>query len=480
MAELGARYPSAGGVMAFIGKGLGEPVGWLTGVLYMAAMVVGGPATALVFSAYLGQIVPLSSSQRFLVAALVLAALILGNCFDVSVVMRLQRWVFFACLAAIAVALFLALPHIVPGRLTDTAGYSTAGIASTSLICFFAFVGWENAAFSGEEFSDPRTLLKALGLAVALVGALFVLLGITVVGGLSRSVIATSNASLADLARLSLGDTGAGVASVIALVLLILLMFTWTRSATRLIYALARQGVLPRPLARVDQATGSVPRAALALAVAWAVALLLQFLLGISVETYIVHPAGQRKLSADVRPDHSDGMAPAAKLAVSARTALLLAGDAGAGAGGSGQHVVLAGGGGSIRRCPGRTPSAPPLFKSCRRVTGTVCRFAFPTSKPLCYTSRAWSRGRDHTRGKQGYPSCEVTVSVPFEETAGVRLAGGIFRTVLCVPVLQPASRQKLGRCQHHPRRPGNVARQCLPAWLVLAFRQLHHHRDAP
>jgi amino acid efflux transporter len=292
MAELGARYPSAGGVIEFIGRGLGKPVGWLTGVLYMAAMVVGGPATALVFSAYLGQIIPLSPGERFLVAGLVLATLVVGNCFDVSVVMQLQRWVFFACLAAIVVTLLLALPHIAPARLTDTAGYNPEGIASTGLICFFAFVGWENAAFSGEEFADPRTLVKSLGLAVAVVGALFVLLGVTVVGGLSRAIIATSNASLADLARLSLGNIGANVASAIALVLLLLLMFTWTRSATRLIYALAREGVLPRRLARVDQATGSVPRAAFALAVAWAVALLLQFLLAIPVETYIQLASG--------------------------------------------------------------------------------------------------------------------------------------------------------------------------------------------
>jgi amino acid transporter len=30
MAELGARYPSAGGVIAFIGRGLGQRIGWLT------------------------------------------------------------------------------------------------------------------------------------------------------------------------------------------------------------------------------------------------------------------------------------------------------------------------------------------------------------------------------------------------------------------------------------------------------------------
>ncbi|MGH2517032.1 MAG: APC family permease [Ktedonobacterales bacterium] len=292
MAELGARYPSAGGVITFIGRGLGQRTGWLTGTLYLAAIAVGGPATALVFSEYLGTLVPLSTQARFLVAAALLATLVLGNCFDVSQVMRLQRWGFFGCLIAITVTLLLALPHVTSARLTDVNGYDLAGVASTGLICFFAFVGWENAAFSGEEFADPRTLVKALGLAVAAVGVLFVLLGITVVGALSRSVIATSDASLADLARLSLGVTATRVAAVIALVLLLLFMFTWARSATRLIYALARDGLLPHSLARVDTATGAPRRAALALAAAWGLALAAQLLLGISIETYIQLSSG--------------------------------------------------------------------------------------------------------------------------------------------------------------------------------------------
>jgi amino acid efflux transporter len=287
MAELGARYPSAGGVITFISHGLGQRAGWLTGTLYLAAIAVGGPASALIFSEYLGQLVPLPAHGNFLVAAMVLAALVVGNCFDVSRVMRLQRWGFFVCLAAITAALLLALPQVTRARLTDVRGYDLAGVAATGLICFFAFVGWENAAFSGEEFADPRTLLKALGLAVAAVGTLFVLLGITVVGALSRGVIATSDASLADLARLSLGATATRVASLIALVLLLLFMFTWARSATRLIYALAREGWFPRQLARVHVATGAPRSAALALGGAWALALVAQLRFGVTIETYI-------------------------------------------------------------------------------------------------------------------------------------------------------------------------------------------------
>jgi amino acid efflux transporter len=292
MAELGARYPSAGGVIAFIGQGLGRRTGWLTGVLYLAAIVVGAPAAALIFSGYLGTLVPLGTPQRFIVAAALLALLAAGNWFDVSRVMRLQRWGFFICLGAVTVALVLALPHVAPARLADVRGYDLAGVASTGLICFFAFVGWENAAFSGEEFADPRTLIRALGLAVATVGALFVLLGVTVVGALDRATLAVSDASLADLARLSLGEAGRRGAAVLALVLMLLFMFTWARSATRLVFALAREGQLPRALARVDARSGAPQRAVLALGLAWGVALATQLVFSISIETYIQLSSG--------------------------------------------------------------------------------------------------------------------------------------------------------------------------------------------
>jgi len=293
MAELGVRYPSAGGVMTFIGHGLGRYVGWLTGTLYLAAIVVGGPATALVFAEYAGTLVPLSREGHYLVAGLVMAVLILGNCFPVDQIMRLQRVGFFICLGAITAALLLALPHVEPVRLTDTTGYSLTGVASSGLIAFFAFVGWENAAFSGEEFADPRTLIKSLGMAVSAVGLLFVLLGVAVVGGLSRTVISGSDASLADLTRLSLGSQAAGAASIVALLLLLLFMFTWTRSGTRLAYALAREGVvLPPVLAKVSARSGSPVRAALALGGAWALAFAVQILLGVSLETYIELASG--------------------------------------------------------------------------------------------------------------------------------------------------------------------------------------------
>src|SRR5215469_17678710 len=81
MAELGARYPSAGGVMGFIGHGLGKQASWLTGVLYLAAIAVGAPPTALIFAEYLSALIPLPGRWPFVVAAVLLALLVFAACF---------------------------------------------------------------------------------------------------------------------------------------------------------------------------------------------------------------------------------------------------------------------------------------------------------------------------------------------------------------------------------------------------------------
>ncbi|HKS69338.1 MAG TPA: hypothetical protein VJQ45_02890, partial [Ktedonobacterales bacterium] len=59
-----------------------------------------------------------------------------------------------------------------------------------------------------------------------------------------------------------------------------------------LIYALARDGLLPGGLARIHAASGTPRRAAGALAIGWGLALLAQYLFGVSIETYIQLSSG--------------------------------------------------------------------------------------------------------------------------------------------------------------------------------------------
>ena len=139
-------------------------VGWLTGALYLAAIAVGGPPTALVFAEYVGKLFSLPATRNF-----ACRGGHAGRCSSSPISSTCRRSC--ACSAGSSSAAsppspsrwLLALPHVTMARLTDASGYDLTGVAATGLICFFAFVGWENAAFSGEEFADPRTLSSRWG-----------------------------------------------------------------------------------------------------------------------------------------------------------------------------------------------------------------------------------------------------------------------------------------------------------------------------
>ena len=135
-------------------------------------------------------------------------------------------------------------------------GLFLAVTAATS-VAFFAMVGFEDAVNMVEEVENPqkifpRTMLTGLGIAVII----YMLVAVSVVSVLTSEQIADINAN-GDRALLSVVSVGApdfpidkvfpflAVFAVANTALINMLM------ASRLIYGMARQDVLPRPLASV-------------------------------------------------------------------------------------------------------------------------------------------------------------------------------------------------------------------------------------
>ncbi len=287
MAELGARYPSPGGVITFISHALGEQIGDLTGMLYLTAMLVGSPTSAFFFVEYLRTIIPFPPSADLFVGAGYLMLLCAINAFDVRVIMRFQRWIFLASIGIVVTGIFFVFGHISVPQLTNTHGYTLSGVFTTMLLAFFALVGWENATFSSAEFRNPRALVTSLRISAALVGLLFVGMSVSVVGALSRTTLAHSDTSITDLLQVSFGPRVIPLASIITLIILFSLSVTWTRSAARLVLSMARSGALPNVLAKTHPQSGSPRYALLALGTAWIISLLCFALMRLHIETYM-------------------------------------------------------------------------------------------------------------------------------------------------------------------------------------------------
>jgi len=287
MGELGRRHPSAGGVTEFIGVALGPRTADLTSVLYLVAMLVGPVASSLFFAEYLGVLVELGRGGRVIAGAGFLWALVGLNLMAVETTTRLQRALFFGFFLLAAAGVALSMTHVDPARLVAFHGVAIGGILSMTFLCFHAFIGWEHAAFSSEEMVDPASLVKAVTASVVVVTATFAALGIAVVGAVAPDTLARSNAALADLLAASLGDNASLVTAGVAIVVIFMMMLTWVRGGSRLLYATARRGLAPGALSRVNARTGAPAPALIALGVAWTLSLAVYYVFGVDVQRYL-------------------------------------------------------------------------------------------------------------------------------------------------------------------------------------------------
>jgi amino acid efflux transporter len=130
------------------------------------------------------------------------------------------------------------------------------------LVCFFGFIGWENAAPVAEEVVNPRrTFPKAIAAAVIIVGVLYLVMALTVLLSLPKGASrAEGITAFSTVLANSVGSGAATAGKLVAFALLALTTNAWCLGTSRVVYSIARKGLLPARIATVDHR--GTPRAA--------------------------------------------------------------------------------------------------------------------------------------------------------------------------------------------------------------------------
>lgn len=246
-ARLAARYPESGGTYVYGRERLGPFWGYLAGWAFVAGKVASCAAMALTVGAYLWP-------DR---AQLVAAASVLGitalNYHGVHKSALATRVI--VAVVLLVLALFVAAAWTGPGagagRALGAAATepSTRGVLQAAGFLFFAFAGYARIATLGEEVRNPartipRAIPVALGITVAVYAAVASALGHTLgIAGLASSAAPLADAVEAAGRRglipvVALGAVVAALGSLLALVL----------GVSRTVFAMARDGHLPRAL----------------------------------------------------------------------------------------------------------------------------------------------------------------------------------------------------------------------------------------
>jgi amino acid transporter len=286
--RLTQRFHHSGSVYGFVGATLGPRAGVVAGWglvgTYTFYGVVTSMAAGRIFSAFLSGIGAWSNPPDW--AAFVIAAIVLAGVFVLTVapVRRGTRTLLYIEGATVILILLVTLVVFVrlaagtaPGGLGLTltpfsvpSGTDTSTLFLGVVFGFLSFAGFEAAATLGEEAREPRRDIPRAILGTAIFGGLFfiVVTWVEVMGfgtdANGLQAFGSSNALVADLGTQYVGSWLGDLISLGASVSAFGCALACAVGASRLVYALARDDVAPKPLARVSATRGTPEGAAVA------------------------------------------------------------------------------------------------------------------------------------------------------------------------------------------------------------------------
>ncbi|MCO7126520.1 amino acid permease [Sporolactobacillus shoreicorticis] len=252
MAYLSQKFPHSGGVSYFVTEAFGQRAGQVIGWFFLMSVPIGAPVTAITGSAYLGTALGLPEPIIMGMACVVLLIALVLNYLGMRIAGKVQVAVITGILVILCVTLIAAFPHLKMTHFTPfmTKGPWSVGHASTLL--FWCFIGWEAITNYSAEFVDPeKDIHRATVISAIILGCLYFLTALIVVG--TESYQNQGQAALVTVSQQVFGQGGAIITGIAGLLICLATVIAYIGSASRMAYAMAKEGSAPRGLMKQSQ-----------------------------------------------------------------------------------------------------------------------------------------------------------------------------------------------------------------------------------
>lgn len=272
-AELASRFPLSGGVYQWA-KFTGNPfLGWMTGWIYLACLIVTIAAVAMALQVSLPQISGSfqiignsNDAKSVAVNAILLGSVLiiistLVNARGIKLLALINNIGVFTELIGIVLLIILLFLNRVRSPVEAVVHIKNAGsffnafpgvkifFAATALTASYVLYGFDTAGTLAEETHDPRkkaprAILQAL-LAAGFAGLLVLLLALMAVPSFDMPDLGNINGGLPMLVKSVLGETTGRLFLCNVIFAIIVCTFAVHSGAVRLMFAMGRDGYLP-------------------------------------------------------------------------------------------------------------------------------------------------------------------------------------------------------------------------------------------
>lgn len=263
LSQLARRTASAGSVYSIVSNAINPKTGFMGMWFFIIGYGIFEAATYSIFGSFASELMQrtFGIDVPWVIPFLVIAGLVYGLSV-LGITQSVRGGLIFLGYEILIVTILLLAVIFQGGAegntlavFSPTAGSGLGGVFLGMIFGIMSFVGWKAAASLGEETRDPHTSIpRALLGAVAVIGTyyVFVTYAATIGFGPSNMDEFAGDAAWFDtLAREYMGGGWAPFVGIAALTGAIASAIGIHNSTVRLLYALGRDGVLPRSLAKV-------------------------------------------------------------------------------------------------------------------------------------------------------------------------------------------------------------------------------------
>ena len=281
-AELAARRPVLGGQYAYLREAYHPIVGFLYGWVLLLVIQTGGmAAVAVTFARYFLEVTGWQA-REWIVGATALGLLTLINCLGVRPGGTVQSVLMVMKIAAITLLVGVSWSLVGASRFSfyPLIGSSISPELLSSFVAamvpvLFAYGGWQTASFVATEMRNPaKDLPRGLLIGVGGVIMLYVAVGFVCVRVLGAAGLASTTTPASAVMQAALGPRGGTLAALAIAVSTLGFLSQSILTAPRVYFAMARDGVFFRSIAKVNQRTRA-PVFAILLQSAWTVVIAL-------------------------------------------------------------------------------------------------------------------------------------------------------------------------------------------------------------
>lgn len=279
LAELGAAMPEAGGIYVYLRESYGKLFAFLYGWGSLLVIDAGSAATlGVAFGIYASGFIPLTPLEQKVLAGVVISVLTLINILGVKKGTAVQTIFTIAKLGGLAIIIGCAilLPPIAPAVSvnplpTPHTTLSSFGVALVGVL--WAYQGWHQLSYTAGEVKNPSKVLPiGFFLGTAIIITVYLAANAAYLHVLPLPVMAEHQRVAATAMQFLIGPRGARFVSALILCSIFGALNGTILTSPRVYYAMARDGVFFRIVARVHPKF-QTPAVALILLGAWSTVL---------------------------------------------------------------------------------------------------------------------------------------------------------------------------------------------------------------